>query len=477
MLCAISGVAPEVPVASRKSGNVFEKRLIESYISENGTDPVNGEELAVEDLIDLKTNPVIAPRPPKFTSIPSLLSAFQNEWDALALETYTLKTQLSQTRQELSTALYQHDAAVRVIARLTRERNEARDALSKITVSTGGATTNGDAMQLDGNQALPDEAAAKVDATQERLSSTRRKRPVPPEWATGETIESLDVETSTSPLVPGGTTLALDTSTNIALVGGADGAAIAYSVSKQSEVERLNCGGSITGGLWWRGKAVVSSSNGSVKLFENGSELAQLGSHAGAATSVSLHPSGELLASTGVDKSYIIYDLIGMRIFTQIYTDSELTCGAFHPDGHLFAAGGTDGRVKLFDVKSGQNVANFDHNDPLLSLSFSENGTWLATVVKGSTTVSVWDLRKSSIIKILDIGSPVQRVKWDYTGQFLLASGPGCVAVQQYSKSSKAWSEPFRKAVNAVDIEWGSNATTILALGPDGSLHTLAATS
>jgi len=148
------------------AGNVFEKRLIEAYISENHKDPVNGEELEVADLIDLKSVRIVTPRPPTLTSIPSLLSTFQNEWDALALETFTIRQQLGQTRQELATALYQHDAAIRVIARLTQERDAARDALSRVTVGAGSAT-NGDAMQID-SQGLPEGLIEKVDAAQER---------------------------------------------------------------------------------------------------------------------------------------------------------------------------------------------------------------------------------------------------------------------------------------------------------------------
>ena len=145
-------------------GNVFEKRLIEAYISEHGTDPVNGEELSTDDLVELKTARVVRPRPPTHTSIPSLLSVFQNEWDAIVLEAHQLKQQLAQTRQELSTALYHHDAAVKVIARITTERDEARDALSKLSVSGGGgaATSNGDAMQVDG-QPLPTSIVKKID--------------------------------------------------------------------------------------------------------------------------------------------------------------------------------------------------------------------------------------------------------------------------------------------------------------------------
>ena len=176
MLCAISGEAPREAVASRKSGNVFEKRLIEAHIAEHHTDPVTGEDLAVEDLIELKSPQVVTPRPPNLTSIPALLSAFQNEWDAIVLETHTLKQQLAQTRQELSTALYQNDAATRVIARLSREeRDEAREALSNVTVR-GGATSNGDAMQVDG-QALPTELVAKVDKTQKQYVHAHATHP------------------------------------------------------------------------------------------------------------------------------------------------------------------------------------------------------------------------------------------------------------------------------------------------------------
>ncbi|KAF2490084.1 Prp19-domain-containing protein [Lophium mytilinum] len=469
MLCAISGEAPQFPVASRKSGNVFEKRLIEAHIAEHHTDPVTGEDLSVDDLIELKSSHVVKPRPQTLTSIPSLLSAFQAEWDAITLETFTLKQQLSQTRKELSIALYQNDAATRVIARITRERDEAREALSNVTIS---GATNGDAMQVD-NQELSQELAEKVEETMQQLSSTRRKRPIPDGWATAETIEALEPKDSSEPLYPGSSIVSIDKEKDLALFGGADGVAGVYSVSQKQVVNALKCGSAVTATAWWGSRQVVATSAGAVKVFEDGAEVAQLGSHAGSATSLALHPSGDILASTGVDKSFIFYDLTSMKVALHIYTDTEISCSEFHPDGHLLGVGGKDGQIKLFEVKTGADAASFDAGGVPNSLSFSENGTWLAWSVKGQTSVTIFDLRKMQTIKVLDVGSPVESVHWDYTGQFVAVAGPGCVSVQQYSKSSKSWSEPFRKAIPAKDLQWGPDASSLVVLTPEGAISIL----
>ncbi len=315
------------------TGNIFERRLIEAYISENGSDPVTGESLAVDDLLDLRTARAVKPRPPQLTSIPALLSTFQNEWDALVLESFQLKQQLAEVRQELSTALYYNDSAQRVVARLQRERDEARDALARVTVTSNGTNgvnggADGDAMVVDG-QGLPEEIVSKIEETQARLQGTRRKRPVPEDWATGDQIATYDVKKTADTQFTGAKKLAVDESGDLFLCGDSDGDIGVYDLKQGAFVTRSNVGaGGITGGAWANDRAIVSTMSGAVVVTLGGSASKTFHQHAGAANAVAVHPSGDIVASVGIDKSYVMYDLHSEKVLTQTYTDSGTSfCG------------------------------------------------------------------------------------------------------------------------------------------------------
>lgn len=306
-----------------------------------------------------------------------------------------------------------------------------------------------------------------------RLFSTRRKRPIPEGWATGDSVAAFDVITSTEKLFPGSTALTLNEAGDCALFGGADGTAGVYDLNQNKVVATFKAGSAVTDVLWSGSRQFVASSSGAVKVFQDGNQIAELSSHAGAATSLAIHPSKAILATAGSDKRFMFYDLENFRMVSQVYIEAEITCCDFHVDGLIFFTGGPDGKIRIFDVKTGSSMAVLDTNGPIQSIAFSENGTWFAVAEKGSSSVAVWDLRKQAPIKMLDVGSSVDSIRWDYTGQFLATAGSGSVSVQQYTKATKSWSEPLRKAVPARAIAWGDHASTLVALTPEGGLSIL----
>ncbi|KAG9250719.1 cell cycle control protein [Emericellopsis atlantica] len=470
MLCGISGEAPQEPVVSKKSGVIYEKRLIDQYIHEHGTEPNTGEALQPEDLLPITSSRIVRPRPPTLTSIPALLATFQNEWDALALETYNLKEQLARTREELATALYQHDAAVRVIARLTRERDEARDALGKVTVTGGAASSSGgDAMAVDSVEGLPESFAAQVDQTQASKSKGRSKRPIPEGWVTGDEVSAFAPATTNA--LPVAQATSLDVDQTIAALGGLKSASATYLIETDTVEHQIAVDEPVTATLAAASKVVFATSQGSVKVYQNGEQVSEASEHAGAATGLSLHPGEQILASVGSDKSVVFYDFTNMGRISRAYTDSPLTTCAFHPDGHLLAAGTVSGKLKLFMTKTLELAAEFDIGAPVQALTFSENGYWLAGIAKGQTTVTIFDLRKEGdarTAKVLETGGSVQSLAWDYTGQFLATGGASGVTVQQYVKSKKAWAEPFRSSVGAVAVRWGQSGQKLVSVNGEG---------
>lgn len=148
-----------------------------------------------------------------------------------------------------------------------------------------------------------------------------------------------------------------------------------------------------------------------------------------------------------------------------------LTSSAFHPDGHLFAAGTATGDIKLFMTTSLEVAASFSLGAPIEALTFSENGFWLAATAKGQSSVTIFDLRKegdAARAKTIETGGPVESLAWDYTGQYLATAGAGGITVQQYTKSSKSWSEPFRSSVSARSVKWGADAKQLVAVNEEG---------
>lgn len=106
----------------------------------------------------------------------------------------------------------------------------------------------------------------------------------------------------------------------MAIVGGSDGVAGVYSIPENRVQQSFKTSSAVTGAVWYGTQPVVSTSSGAVKVFGDGENT--FTSHAGSANALAMHPSGDILASVGVDKSFVFYDLPGGKAVTQVNTDS-----------------------------------------------------------------------------------------------------------------------------------------------------------
>ncbi|EIE19108.1 spliceosome component, nuclear pre-mRNA splicing factor [Coccomyxa subellipsoidea C-169] len=450
MFCSISGTVPEEPVINRSNGQLFEKRLIEKHVQETGKDPITGEPASLEDLLPVKTNKAVKPRPSAATSIPGLLGLFHNEWDALMLESHQQRIALIQSRQELSHALYQQDAACRVIARLTRERDEARSQLENAVAVARSDLANGKrTAEVEGEEeqpakraGIPAEVSSEMLEHSKALSKGRKKRIMPASLATPQDIEAFSL-ISSHPLHKStkGGILSIDVAQdneNLLATGGADSVVVLFD----REASRIRA--SLTGHTkkinsvkFFKDSSLLvsASADHTARMWranEDGSYSAAhvLTDHSDEVTAATLHATGSYFVTASLDATWAFYDIETGTCFTQVpsagagegYTSAE-----FHPDGLILGTGTANSLVRMWEARQSKAVARFDgHKGAVRGLSFSENGYYLATAADDG--VKVWDLRKLKNFKTLEApagtaaGAPLA-VGFDFSGQNLAIGG------------------------------------------------------
>ncbi|PNH07333.1 U-box domain-containing protein 72 [Tetrabaena socialis] len=505
MFCSISGTVPEQAVVSVKSGHLFEKSLIDKYVRETGKCPVTGEPLALDELLPLKINKTVKPRTAPATSIPGLLSLFHDEWDANMLELHNTRTQLHQTRQELSHALYQHDAATRVIARLLKERDEARAVLSdmkqqyaaELAAAQTAARAAAEAKaEAEGGRrpkaGIPDDILADLAEVNSTLSKGRKKRPLPDSLATAEDLASLALSGS-FPLhkTTAGGIVALDVNPQqqgIVVTAGADASVQLFDYLQGRTLASLEGHSKrCTGVAYLLADLLVSSSADKTARVWRGGDggsdsswqcAAVLRDHTAEVVGVTAHPSRRYFVTASADASWAFYDVESLTCLRQLGADEgpgePYTCLQFHPDG-LILGTGTEGKaIRIWEVKQQKAVAACEgHAGAIRCLAFSENGYHLASV--SDDCVKLWDLRKLQNFKTLEpfTDGPCASVAFDHSGQYLAVGGP---AVKIYGQKQQ-WSElrtlsevPKRAAV----LRWGPDARSLLVGAADHNLRLFA---
>lgn len=485
--CSISGEVPEVPVVSIKSGHVFEKRLILKCLEQDNKCPITLEELSPNDLMEIKVNKgPAAPRPPSATSISSLLRMFQEEWDTLLLESFKMKKYVGDVREELSHALYQHDAACRVIARVTQERDKARTELSetKVNMSAALAQSGRDDMEVEGptgfSEKLVNEIEEKAKSLQRWRKNEKKKRPAG--LATKQqigTFAEISTQTLHSPSESGILCMALnprDEATTF--TGGVDSTIVCYNRNTQKVVSTMRGHKKkvLTVKAHRESPIVLSgSADKTIRIWKQENDkwdnLHTCNFHNGAVNDISLHPLSEYFVSCSDDGSWAFNNLIRGDVVHQNDTnDGKINCVQFHPDGRLLGTGSSNKHVQIWELHSQNMMISLGdvEDSAITSLCFSENGYHLAVAFENGC-VNVHDLRKSQLLhQFASPGSTSHKVQYDYTGQYLACAGPDIRIFQ--TKTWQCLSTLRSHSRDVMDIAWGPNAQYLGSASKDRTL-------
>jgi len=500
MFCAISGATPEEPVVSKRSGLLFEKRLVEKHIAEYGTCPVTGESLSTDDLVPVNTPKAVKPRPLQAASIPGMLGLFQNEWDAVMLSNYALEQQLHTARQELSHALYQHDAACRVIARLKKERDEARALLaqadrqipmlpSNLAASNASTMSNGK-RDLERDDELPPpskrirqgitpEIIKELTDCNAMLSSQRKRRQISPTLAPLEALERY-TQLSSHPLhktnKPGILCADIHPSKGLISTGGADANAVVFDRSAGQIVSTLSGHTKRVTSVKFVARddlLLTGSADKTVRIWQANEDGAYncrhvLKDHTAEVHAVTVHATNNYFVTASMDKTWCFYDLSSGLCLTQVNDpgiEDGYTSAAFHPDGLILGTGTTESLVRIWDVKTQANVAKFDgHSGAVTDISFSENGYFLATA--GYDGVKLWDLRKLKNFRTFtpyDSNTPTNSVQFDHSGSYLAIAGSD-IRVYQVASVKQEWN-----SIKTFPDLSGTGKASCVRFGPDAT--------
>lgn len=413
MFCALSGEPVKEAVVSPKSGAIFEKRLIESYIATTGKDPVTNDPLDETSLIPLQKVPeIVPPKPASFNSIPTMLAAFQNEWDALALETFTLRKQLHEARQELSHTLYQYDAAVRVAAKAIKERDEAKEALEQLS---GAFASGAPPTSLNGipNQLPVDE----LNAAKDSLFAIHKKQKV-----SLPITKLLSIQIGTSSInikIDGANKIVADGTSGALMVA----SGLEYQLMPEDSVG--NQQGIVDVGFLRTGEAfspIAATAHTITDLrlkttvlldsYEIGSVLA--------------HPSEPFLVAITKDGRWVLLDCRKPLYVSE--PAQSVSASALHVDGVLLALG-HESCISIVDITLAAQVATLlPKYRNVRHLQFGLNGYWLAALSyeNDREAVQIFDLRKNSAIHEIELDAPA-----------MFALDPSCLVLATYQASAR----------------------------------------
>jgi len=530
LVCEISGeplmcnIDNEIVVTP--SGHMCIKRFLLTKLVENGgLDPfetIRELPLSEDQLVTLQTGSSGitsgAPPRPQANSLPKILGLIQKEYDVLVLELFDTRKALEETRRELSQALYQNDAAIRVVARVAQERDTYKQQLEQWSASAnptstakdeanGGPTGDSAAKAAPsatiGDQPsakrrrileptakilendLPDEDLQTMSEVWAELNKVRKpmlkaaasEAPSPKTLGDCEFLETKAWHKSTNRGIPCISSSCNSSGDNndsdshyLTVTAGKDKQLIVYNEVDQVVQHTFAFGSVATCVDIGKSLVVAGNTKGAIAVYSldgegNGSKgnIINVGAHV---VDVCVHPTGQHICAATKDGRVIVACWIAednrlQQIATFESEEKEIyTSATLHPDGLIYVAGTKTGKMHVWDFKNKNLAATLqegEEEDAITAMAASINGYHVA-VGYDSSAVRFWDLRKQKVVATLDKPmESIRTVAFDRAGKYAAIGGKGGVKIT----TVKEWgtTASFETKHPVTGIVWSSSSS------------------
>ena len=222
------------------------------------------------------------------------------------------------------------------------------------------------------------------------------------------------------------------------------------------------------------GKVVAGGAYLGIKLWniETGEEVKLKGGITTRSGSIAFSPDGATFASASADRfggtpgAVTLWDIETGKDLATLHGHTErVPAVAFSPDGKTLASGLRDGTVKLWNVKTGENIHTYRGGG--YAVAFSPDGKTLAA--RSWNNIKLWDVAKRKNISTIPIGreplSMSTALAFSPDSQVLAWGTRDQVKLRKYATKSL-----FGFMRNTITLKGHADEVRSVAFSPDGKV-------